>query len=108
MYFRNLIEFLELFKPIRKRKRFKPALGRPLAQVHRPNGTVARLDLPAIRPCGPGQADQLRPKLCGPSATGRAPPVVTTRWPRTQRRGGVADAGGAGAQPRRGVAVANQ
>jgi hypothetical protein len=53
MYLRNLIEFLQLFKPIQNTEKIKPALGRPSPQGHRPNGAAARLALLAIRPSGP-------------------------------------------------------
>jgi hypothetical protein len=95
---------MELFKPKRKRKKIKPALGQPSAQRHGGPARAAGRKAEWAGSRGPASAQVVWPER----SEERAPPVVTTRWPRVRRRGGAAGADGAGAQPRRGVAVVNQ
>jgi hypothetical protein len=56
---------MELFKPIRKRKNIKSALGQPSAQGHRPNSTAARLARTSLGPSGLAQAQRGARAACG-------------------------------------------
>jgi hypothetical protein len=81
-----LIEFLELFKPIRKRKKIKPprpAFGRrPHAQRTGGLARVAGHKTEWAWSCGPATTQVAWPERGGACA----PPVVTPRWPRARWR----------------------